>query len=881
LRRFTGYLSVLVFCSLLICCIQPVCSRPRYDIRPDGKLLIRTIGLWDTPQAGLNPSDPIVKLMHDDPSIRVKQWSGLTIPGAGARTPLMLSMAGDDPPELILSYFGGIRNDIKQGFLYPLNEWIGEDTNHNGKIDDNEAKWPGWKSIQPLYKNVATVNGKVYGIPVLTEYMGIVFRVDLVKKAGLDPDKPPKTWDDFFYWCQKLTDPKHKIRGFGLTPFSYTFVLWAAAGGMDVGAIAQFRTSPKTGKIYKFKMDEQQFIAPDTGEDLSRVEPVWKCTVGSEATVRTVAFYHKLRWQRWIKDPKTGEPINMTRDQAKEGIIKNASGHIVRFKPEDVIVGVAQTAAMPGDTKGDWQAIADGEIAMAVAIVNNDAWWQQIGVSIDPELMSSFPIPAGPGGRQVVRSETYYGSMAHTMSRWTKPDRDKAWKVLTAFGSTAFRDQAIRNLVLSGRARFCNPKDLRRLGMSEYVNDVPQSVREMFEDMDKGKIITKTSPFVGHGEPLADMLQREVLSLVISQSGEDFKYAPALKEVERAANDGLMFGKSSVDIAKYRPIAWLIFTIVACIFGFFVALIVKANLQAPVKTVARAGVHSKALPWIMMGPALVLIAMWGYYPLSRGLTMAFQNYRIVGISNWTGMDNFIGIFLNPDFYLYIMKTLKYVFLSLTLVFTTPIILSLLLAEIPKGKIFWRSVFFLPQLTSGLVIALLWKQVYQPGENGLLNQALSMVGMVARDWLGDVNTAMVATIIPTVWAGMGISSLIYLAALKGIPVDLYEAADLDGAGIWAKLMKITIPQLAPLIIINFVGAFIGTFQSMGNIFLLTFGGPGKETMVLGMAIWIEAYNNLRFSVATSMAWVMGSALIGFAYLQIKILSKVEFRRVEEV
>jgi multiple sugar transport system permease protein len=175
----------------------------------------------------------------------------------------------------------------------------------------------------------------------------------------------------------------------------------------------------------------------------------------------------------------------------------------------------------------------------------------------------------------------------------------------------------------------------------------------------------------------------------------------------------------------------------------------------------------------------------------------------------------------------------------------------------------------------------WKQVYQPGENGLLNQALTMVGMAARDWLGDVNTAMVATIIPTVWAGMGISSLIYLAALKGIPQDLYEAADLDGAGIWGKLTKITIPQLAPLIIINFVGAFIGTFQSMGNIFLLTFGGPGKETMVLGMAIWLEAYNNLRFSVATSMAWVMGSALIGFAYLQIRILRKVEFRRVEEV
>jgi multiple sugar transport system permease protein len=86
---------------------------------------------------------------------------------------------------------------------------------------------------------------------------------------------------------------------------------------------------------------------------------------------------------------------------------------------------------------------------------------------------------------------------------------------------------------------------------------------------------------------------------------------------------------------------------------------------------------------------------------------------------------------------------------------------------------------------------------------------------------------------------------------------------------------------PLIIINFVGAFIATFQTMGNIFLLTFGGPGDETRVLSLLIWVEAYNNLRFGVATAMAWILGSALIGFAYLQINILRKVEFRRVEEV
>ncbi len=89
--------------------------------------------------------------------------------------------------------------------------------------------------------------------------------------------------------------------------------------------------------------------------------------------------------------------------------------------------------------------------------------------------------------------------------------------------------------------------------------------------------------------------------------------------------------------------------------------------------------------------------------------------------------------------------------------------------------------------------------------------------------------------------MGLSSLIYIAALKGVPEEIYEAAEIDGAGIWQKLRQITLPTIFPLILINFVGVSIGTFQSMGNIFLLTYGGPGDATMVAGMRIWIEAYN----------------------------------------
>jgi multiple sugar transport system permease protein len=216
-------------------------------------------------------------------------------------------------------------------------------------------------------------------------------------------------------------------------------------------------------------------------------------------------------------------------------------------------------------------------------------------------------------------------------------------------------------------------------------------------------------------------------------------------------------------------------------------------------------------------------------------------------------------------------------LTILLGFLSPILLALMLAEIPRGKIFFRTLYFLPHLTSALVIALLWKLMYDPTENGMINQLLALFGIARQTWLQSQSLAMVCCILPGVWASAGMASLIYVAALQALPPDYYESAAIDGAGIFSRFRHITYPQLLPLMVINFVGAFITAFQGMGSIFLLTFGGPGDTTNVLSLAIWKEAYNNLRFSTATTMAWFLGVALVSFTYLQIRILRKVEFRR----
>ena len=162
---------------------------------------------------------------------------------------------------------------------------------------------------------------------------------------------------------------------------------------------------------------------------------------------------------------------------------------------------------------------------------------------------------------------------------------------------------------------------------------------------------------------------------------------------------------------------------------------------------------------------------------------------------------------------------------------------------------------------------------------LLNPLVKAVGMApinaSHDWLGDPSLAMFAVVLPGIWAGAGPGSILYLAALKNIPDERYEAADLDGATWWEKIRWITLPGLRPLILINLLGVFIGGFKAMENVFVLTGGGPLYATHTIGLEVWTNAFMFLKFGYATAAAWVMGAILIGFTLVQIRSLLRMRF------
>ncbi|HEU5078449.1 MAG TPA: extracellular solute-binding protein [Opitutaceae bacterium] len=843
--------------------------------------------LYDANRPEASPH--LTALMKEDPRLKIEMWSGLSLRSGNGRAPIIMAIAGNTAPDIMESWFHIIRNDVDQGLLYPLNEWVGDDLDGDGLISPAEAKWSGWKNIPELWRKVATRDGKVYGIKQANDaIMGIIFRTDLVRNAGLDPNNPPKTWDEFYEWCLRLCDPGRPVAGrsynagqkaIALDPYGFAWIPWIEAAGGS--AVVQTRVDPKTGVSHTFPLDARDFRTSD-GADLSQVKPVFRASFDSSEALKAAEFFHRLRWGPWIYDDESGKPVGLTETDVAAGFVQR-DGRIIRFQPTDVRWGVAQSQSGARGTP-QREYLGRGAAVMVTWFVQD---LLNFGASsgVAPELLSWFPFPSIDASKpRVVQIQSHFAALTSNVAQRPKAERDEVWKVLRTLTGPAAKDEMTRTMVVSGFARFVNPHDLERLGFHDYLRDVPAMIREYYREIETGEIKTHTEPYQGFWITMDGALNREVLGLILAETGRDFDYRSALQRVTAKANGGEMFGRTEAELSRYRTPARIVFAIIALGVCTIVWLLIR-SLSDRAKAGARGMVSHPLKAWLLLLPALLLIGLWGYYPLGRGLVMAFQNFHISGESTFVGLDNFIGLALDESFWASMGRTLYYVGLNLLFSFTAPIILAVMLSEVPLGKTFYRTLFFLPQVTSGLVVALLWKLMYAPDPTGMLNQLIALldrlpgVNIGPQSWLLDPKLAMLCVVVPTAWATAGMQSLIYIAALKGVPEEIYEACEIDSGSIWTKLRHVTLPMLLPLILINFVGAFISTFQNMGNIFLLTFGGPGESTMVVGMRVWIEAYNNLRFSVATSMAWVMGAALIGFTFVQMQLLKRVEFRKTE--
>jgi len=271
-----------------------------------------------------------------------------------------------------------------------------------------------------------------------------------------------------------------------------------------------------------------------------------------------------------------------------------------------------------------------------------------------------------------------------------------------------------------------------------------------------------------------------------------------------------------------------------------------------------------------LAAALVIFALFSWYPIIRGVLLSFQQVNFVSDPTWVGFDNFATLFADPLFLTAWRNTLYFTALALVVGFALPFAVAIVLNELRHVKGYFRMVVYLPVMLPPVVIAILWRWFYDPGP-GLFNNVLSLFGIPGLQWLDSTDTSMLSLVLVSTWGAMGSATLIYLAALQTIPGELYEAAELDGANIWQRIRHVTIPQTRFIILMLMLLQIIATMQIFTEPFVITGGGPENATVTVLYLIYKYAFLYNDFGGACALSVMLLVLLSAFSALYLKLTS----------
>ncbi|MBM7836835.1 multiple sugar transport system permease protein [Alkalihalobacillus xiaoxiensis] len=259
--------------------------------------------------------------------------------------------------------------------------------------------------------------------------------------------------------------------------------------------------------------------------------------------------------------------------------------------------------------------------------------------------------------------------------------------------------------------------------------------------------------------------------------------------------------------------------------------------------------------------AYLIISPWllGFFglvigPMIASLYFSFTNYDMLSSASWVGLENYKNVLLNdPRFIQSLKVTLIFVFVSTPLKLVFALLLAMLFNTGRKGTGLFTTIYYIPSIIGGSVaIAVVWRQLF--GREGAINTLFASVGLDGINWLGNPTYALTILIILVVWQ-FGSPLIIFLAGLRQIPVELYEAASVDGASSFTRFFRITLPMLTPVIFFNLIMQTIGAFMTFTQAFLITKGGPMDGTNFYALYLYEMAFEYLRMGYASAMAWIL--------------------------
>ena len=855
----------------------------------------------------------------------------------------LMSIATGVPPHGIYVNFRQSSTYINHGFLVPLEILLARALSANPDVRETDASG-GWladpsadevaealrlirarvpDAVWPVICREAETDQEgipegehVWAIPFGTFVKAMIYRKDVFNSAGLDPDRPPRDWDEFLACCRKIREkPGH----FGFM-FSTGPVVSYAVYGFMVSNGVRYMARGTDGK--------------------------WRAAFNTPEGAETL--YYLLRLGREKFTTSSGETLTGA-----------------AFAPP----------GGGGERSLKWER---GEIGVQFRYLSFEQ-----GMDINPALMGVAPVPASPRGESASELNC---SMLGVFSGSTPEQQLGVMRYLWFLTGDRADEIRTRSYVDAGYGIFLDPKSLKRFGYSDILERIPADWRHTVEHAfvagvpePYGKNTQLIYEYVS--EPINWTLERpELLDL---PKAEALRRISEQLDIAAARVDRFMLGELSGREWFVRRVAGgLALLVIVAVFTLTIRWVWRSFTKQE-QMLGEAPPFSKTrYAYLMILPGLLLILFVAYLPLVLGIPLALFDYQLALGSRFVGLDNFATVLYDGRFWMSLWRTFYYALLVVGLGFWPPILVAILLDEVPTQtlKYVFRTIFYLPTIVSGIIMVFLWRQFYEPSETGFLNQILmsvnrlgpvpgtilklallgcwlSLVGFILAcavklkelsapvrcavgafalvlfgvtfwplvrafqgpgelviaaqgldpalvtgwnglraylgdffgpfhvkplGWTADPGMAMVSVVIPMVWASAGPGCIIYLAALKTVPEDLVEASTIDGAGLIQRISYITLPRIKFLILIQLMGAAIGALKGGTDfIMVMTGGGPNGATRTLGLDIFQRAWLELKFSTGAAMGWILGAIVIILTCHHLRRMSRATFTNAAQV
>jgi multiple sugar transport system permease protein len=279
--------------------------------------------------------------------------------------------------------------------------------------------------------------------------------------------------------------------------------------------------------------------------------------------------------------------------------------------------------------------------------------------------------------------------------------------------------------------------------------------------------------------------------------------------------------------------------------------------------------------YLFNAPGLILFAIFTVYALYTSFMLSFQEWNLIDPDKrFIGLDNYRAVLQDENFHEAIRNTAYFAILSVPATMVIALFLAMLLNASIRGLSIFRTAFYLPVITPLVVAAIIWTWLYQAdASSGMLNYYLLQAGVIDEPiyWLGSRATAMPAVSVMNIWKGIGFNMIVYLAGLQAVPQEFYEAAEVDGAGWWAKFRRITVPLIAPTTFFLLVINTIGAMKAFTQIFVMTQGGPpgpGGATTTITYWIYQQAFVYFKMGYASALAYTTFILLFAVSFLQFR-------------